>query len=174
MYFIFGGRFIVSLRKALISALAAVCAVSLLVPAAFAHGCHGSSRQTQPAQCGLCTVEGCQYAGRHTHGRTTYCGFDHEDGVCDGACAPLCAVEDCELTGRHTHDGVTCCGYDHEDGFCDGACLSLCPVEGCALTGRHSHSGVTYCGTCHEEGFCDGTCPAAVVPASGRHHGRCH
>ena len=167
------------LKRLIPSALAAACALTLLVPSAFAHGgCHGGSRRTQPARCGVCTVEGCELSGRHVHGRTTYCGYDHEDGVCDGSCAPLCTVEDCELAGRHTHDGVTCCGYDHEDGFCDGACLALCTVKGCTLTGLHSHSGVTYCGTHHEAGFCSGGCDAAVVPAStsghhGSHHG-CH
>lgn len=160
-----------SLRKIFISALCAACAVSLLAPAAFAHGCH---RRAQSAQCGLCTVEGCEYAGRHTHNGVTYCGYCHEDGVCNGACAPLCPYEDCELAGRHTHDGVTYCGYDHENGFCDGACLSLCPVEGCTLTGRHTHDGVTYCGANHTEGFCDGTCPVYRAAGGGHHHGRCH
>lgn len=126
------------LRKALISALAAACALSLLIPAAFAHGCHGGSRRTQPAQCGLCTVEGCELTGRHTHDGVTCCGYDHAGGVCGGACLPLCTVEGCTLTGRHTHDGVTCCGTCHEEGFCDGTCpAAVVP----AASGRHHHGG---------------------------------
>ena len=65
--------------------LAALCVLFLLTPA-FAHGCHGSARQTRPVRCGVCTVEGCEHLGRHTHGRTTYCGYDHEGGFCDGTC----------------------------------------------------------------------------------------
>ena len=160
------------IKKILVSALAAVCAFTMLTPAALAHGCH---RRTQSVQCGLCTVEGCQYTGRHTHGHATYCGYDHENGVCNGACAPLCEVEDCELAGRHTHDGVTYCGYDHVDGFCDGACLSLCEVEDCTLTGRHYHDGTLYCGGNHAHGYCDGSCPVYRAPAvsGGYRHGRC-
>ena len=164
-----------SLRKLLISALAAACAASLLGPAAFAHGgCHGGARRTQPVRCGVCAMDGCEVSGRHVHGRATYCGYDHENGVCDGSCAPLCTVEGCELAGRHTHDGVAYCGYDHADGFCDGACLALCQAEDCTLTGRHYHDGVLYCGNHHADGFCGGGCDAAVLPASrGCHHGRC-
>ncbi|MDE7170425.1 MAG: hypothetical protein K2O11_00920 [Oscillospiraceae bacterium] len=116
--------------------LAALCVLFLLTTAAFAHGCHGSARQTRSARCGVCTVEGCERLGRHTHGRTTYCGYDHEDGYCDGTCLPLCTVEGCTLTGRHSHNGVTCCGYDHACGFCDGSC----PVYG-STSSRGHHSG---------------------------------
>lgn len=159
-----------SLRKLLISAAAAVCAVSLLIPAAFAHGgCHGRARTAQP-----CAVENCTAAGWHYHNRALYCGHTHGNGLCDGSCALLCDMEGCELTGRHDHDGVTYCGNCHESGYCDGACLALCDVEGCTLTGRHDHDGVTYCGNRHACGFCDGSCPAYRASASsGGHHG-CH
>ena len=109
-----------SLRKLLISAAAAVCALSLLIPAAFAHGgCHGRSvrRTAQP-----CAVENCTAAGWHYHNRALYCGHTHGNGLCDGSCAPLCNVEGCELAGRHDHDGVTYCGNRHACGFCDGSC----------------------------------------------------
>ena len=163
-----------SMKKFLISALAAVCAVSLLTPAAYAHGgCHGRSSQSRRAGCAVCTVEGCDLTGRHSHGRTAYCGYDHEDGWCDGSCAPLCAVEGCDLSGRHVHDGTVYCGYGHEDGWCDGACLALCTVEGCSLTGRHSHGGTACCGSDHESGFCDGSCPVYRSSSHG-HHGGCH
>ena len=159
-----------SLRKLLISAAAAVCAVSLLIPAAFAHGgCHGRARTAQP-----CAVENCTAAGWHYHNRALYCGHTHGNGLCDGSCALLCDMEGCELTGRHDHDGVTYCGNCHESGYCDGASLALCDVEDCTLTGRHDHDGVTYCGNRHACGFCDGSCPAYRASASsGGHHG-CH
>ena len=124
-----------SVKKFLISALAAVCAASLLIPAAYAHGgCHSrSSRAARRAGCAVCTVESCTLAGRHSHGRTAYCGYDHEDGWCDGACLALCTVEGCDLTGRHSHGGADCCGSDHESGFCDGSC----PVYRSSSHGHH-------------------------------------
>ena len=159
-----------SLRKLLISAAAAVCAVSLLIPAAFAHGgCHGRARTAQP-----CAVENCTAAGWHYHNRALYCGHTHGNGLCDGSCALLCDMEGCELTGRHDHDGVTYCGNCHESGYCDGACLALCDVEDCTLTGRHDHDGVTYCGNHHACGFCDGSCPAYRASASFGGHRSCH
>ena len=159
-----------SLRKLLISAAAAVCAVSLLIPAAFAHGgCHGRARTAQP-----CAVENCTAAGWHYHNRALYCGHTHGNGLCDGSCALLCDMEGCELTGRHDHDGVTYCGNCHESGYCDGACLALCDVEDCTLTGRHDHDGVTYCGNHHACGFCDGSCPAYRVSAAYGGHRSCH
>ena len=159
-----------SLRKLLISAAAAVCAVSLLIPAAFAHGgCHGRARTAQP-----CAVENCTAAGWHYHNRALYCGHTHGNGLCDGSCALLCDMEGCELTGRHDHDGVTYCGNCHESGYCDGAFLALCDVEDCTLTGRHDHDGVTYCGNHHACGFCDGSCPAYRVSASFGGHRSCH
>ncbi len=111
-----------SLKKLFTCALAAACALSLLVPAAFAHGgCHGRSarRAAQP-----CAVEDCTLAGWHYHGRTLYCGHTHGSGhgLCDGSCAPLCEVDGCTLAGRHVHDGVTYCGASHACGWCDGSC----------------------------------------------------
>ena len=107
-------------KRLLLSALAAVCAISLLAPAAFAHGgCHGArtARAAQP-----CAVEGCTLTGWHYHSRTLYCGHTHGSGLCDGSCAPLCPVEGCTLAGRHVHDGVTYCGSNHAGGWCDGSC----------------------------------------------------
>ena len=123
-------------KRILLSALAAVCAVSLLVPAAFAHGgCHGRAarRTAQP-----CAVEDCTLTGWHYHGRTLYCGHTHDSGVlCDGSCYPLCEVEGCTLTGRHTHNGVTYCGASHAGGYCDGSCAA-CQTP--------AYSGVRYGG----------------------------
>lgn len=71
-----------SLRKILVSALCAFCAVSLLVPAAFAHGgCRGRYRRTvQP-----CAVESCTLTGWHYHNGTVYCGGNHDSGYCGGS-----------------------------------------------------------------------------------------
>lgn len=109
-------------KRVLLSAAAAVCAVSLLVPAAFAHGgCHGRAARwtAQP-----CAVEDCTLTGWHYHDRTLYCGHTHDGSLCDGSCYPLCEVEGCTLTGRHTHNGVTYCGASHACGYCDGSCLA--------------------------------------------------
>lgn len=111
-----------SLRKILVSALCAFCAVSLLVPAAFAHGgCRGRYRRTvQP-----CAVESCTVMGYHYHSGRQYCGHTHGhthgQGLCDGSCAPLCTVESCTLTGWHYHNGTVYCGGNHASGYCGGS-----------------------------------------------------
>lgn len=109
-------------KRILLSALAAVCAVSLLVPAAFAHGgCHSGRSARRTAQ--PCAVEDCTLTGWHYHNRTLYCGHTHDGrGLCDGSCYPLCEVDGCTLTGRHVHNGVTYCGASHDGGYCDGSC----------------------------------------------------
>ena len=78
-----------SLKKLLVSAVAAACAASLLIPAAYAHGgCHGrrNTQPTTPYRCAVCTVEGCTQTGRHYHDGVLYCGHDHASGWCDGTC----------------------------------------------------------------------------------------
>lgn len=109
-------------KRILLSALAAVCAVSLLVPAAFAQvGCRSGRAVRRAAQ--PCAVEDCTLTGWHYHDRTLYCGHTHNgSGLCDGSCYPLCEVEGCTLTGRHVHNGVTYCGANHAGGYCDGSC----------------------------------------------------
>lgn len=109
-------------KRILLSALAAVCAVSLLVPAAFAHGgCRSGRAVRRAAQ--PCAVEDCTLTGWHYHDRTLYCGHTHNgNGLCDGSCYPLCEVEGCTLAGRHVHNGVTYCGANHASGYCDGSC----------------------------------------------------
>ena len=103
-------------KRILLSALAAVCAVSLLVPAAFAHGGCRSGRAVRSA-AQPCAVEDCTLTGWHYHNRTLYCGHTH-----NGSCYPQCEVEGCTLTGRHVHSGVTYCGANHASGYCDGSC----------------------------------------------------
>ena len=128
-------------KRFLLSALAAVCAASLMLPTAFAHGgCHGRAarRAAQP-----CCVEDCTLVGWHYHDQTLYCGHTHGSGrLCDGSCYPLCQAEGCTLTGRHVHDGVTYCGASHAQGYCDGSCPS-CQAP--------ASSGVRYggCRGCH-------------------------
>lgn len=125
-------------KRILLSAAAAVCAVSLLAPAAFAHGgCQGRAvrRTAQP-----CAVEDCTLTGWHYHDRTLYCGHTHNGGgLCDGSCYPLCEVEGCTLAGRHTHNGVAYCGANHACGYCDGSCLvNQAPANsGVRYGGRH-------------------------------------
>lgn len=110
-------------RRTLTLLLACVMALALMVPAmAHGHGHHG--RRNVQTQVTVCTVEGCEIAGRHTHNGVTYCGYDHANGVCDGKCLALCPVEGCEVAGRHIHDGVTYCGNHHEAGYCNGSCAA--------------------------------------------------
>ena len=127
------------LKKFLVSGLCALCAASLLVPTAFAHGCHGGCRTRRAVQ--PCSVVECTAAGYHYHNRTIYCGHTHGDGLCDGSCASLCTVEDCALAGRHYHDGSVYCGTDHAAGYCD----EDCPYTQSSNT-QGSHHGGHHCG----------------------------
>lgn len=121
-------------KRFLLSALAAVCAVSLLVPTALAHGgCHGGGRRAARP----CAVEDCTRTGWHYHSRTLYCGHTHGQGLCDGSCYPLCEVKGCTLSGLHVHNGATWCGADHPSGYCDGSCL---PTQAPASSGGY-HGG---------------------------------
>lgn len=161
-------------------------AVSILLSAMFVMpvSAHGHHRQTQAAAvtnavCTVCTVEDCTQAGLHIHNDTTYCGYAHESGYCDGSCGAIgvCYVEGCAETGYHSHNQTTYCGYDHGCGYCDGSCgaIGVCYVEGCTQTGHHSHDYGTYCGYNHASGYCDGSCvPVTTGGSQGRggHHGR--
>ena len=117
------------IKKILAAGAAGILAVALFVMPVSAHhgrcgGHHGQNQDTTTPSasttCGVCHWEGCTSTGRHTHNGTTYCGFDHGSGICDGNCATLCTVEGCTSTGRHVHNATTYCGYLHETGFCDG------------------------------------------------------
>ena len=106
-------------------------AASIVTVPAFAHG-HGGAKghrvwTAEPTTYTVCPLDSCEVAGRHTHNNTTYCGYNHAHGFCDGTCYAVCTVEGCEATGQHVHNGVTYCGYDHAYGFCDGTCLN--PVQ---------------------------------------------
>lgn len=119
---------------------AAVCLLLALLASlsvsAYAHGCRGRGRYVS-ADCPVCAVEDCFAEGRHSHDGVLYCGYPHENGICDGQCRALCAVEGCDLSGRHSHGGQLCCGYGHEDGFCDGSCQAAAT----ASAGHHGHHG---------------------------------
>lgn len=122
-------------KRVLISSLVCILTLSLLIAAASAHGGHhgrGGGRCGQRVQTSIsvCTIDGCSVAGRHVHDGTVYCGYDHENGYCSGACLPLCSEAGCTLTGRHVHNSVTYCGNDHSCGFCDGSC-SVSARRGC-------------------------------------------
>ena len=101
-------------------------AASIVTVPAFAHG-HGGAKghrvwTAEPTTYTVCPLDSCEVAGRHVHNGVTYCGYDHGNGFCDGACRALCPYEDCTLAGPHTHDGVDYCGYGHGNGYCDGSC----------------------------------------------------
>lgn len=124
------------LKRALLCALAAACALSLAAPALACGGCHGgrARRAAQP-----CSVEACTCAGWHYHDGVLYRGHTHGQGLCNGGCCPLCPVEGCALTGRHVHDSVIYCGANHAAGYCDGSgpCAQASPCSG----GRCGHHG---------------------------------
>lgn len=127
-------------KKRFAAGFLALMTLALLSVSAAAHGCHGR-RAVRTSECTVCAVEDCTLQGRHTHDGTTYCGYPHESGVCDGSCLALCTVEGCTLAGRHSHDGTAYCGADHACGFCDGSCLNSAPAAGThhGCHGRHGH-----------------------------------
>lgn len=76
----------------------------------------------QPVVITTCPVADCAIAGRHTHDGVTYCGYAHENGICDGNCCALCTRRGCIILKPHSHQGVPYCGHEHAAGFCDGGC----------------------------------------------------
>ena len=130
------------LKRLFAAGTAGFLALVLLTATALACGGHHRAVSTT---CQLCTVEGCDIAGRHTHSGVTYCGYAHAAGSCDGACAPLCALVGCDIAGRHTHGGTACCGYHHEGGFCDGSCVGAADAGNATPSsggyGHHGHHG---------------------------------
>ena len=106
-------------KTAVLAAMGVLLAAASVMPVS-AHGRHHRyTVQTQAAVCEICTVEGCEKTGLHTHDDETYCGYAHESGYCDGSCkaVEVCMIEDCDETGRHTHADETYCGYAHESGY---------------------------------------------------------
>ncbi|MCM1124812.1 MAG: hypothetical protein NC416_19730 [Eubacterium sp.] len=118
------------MRKWSVCGMAGIMLAASVVMPVSAHGHHHSqtgtntTKETTSMICEVCTVEGCGKTGLHVHDDVTYCGYDHEDGYCDGSCGAVevCTVEGCEETGHHTHNQETYCGYAHESGYCDNSC----------------------------------------------------
>lgn len=112
--------------------LCAILAAALIVPVS-AHGCHGRrgggchGRYVRNVQTEItvCPYDDCTLAGRHLHDGTTYCGYAHGDGLCNGLCRALCPLEDCVSSGRHYHGYSIYCGAHHDGGFCDGSCIQV-------------------------------------------------
>lgn len=120
------GEIIMWKKRIFIAAIISVYFVAAMTLPVSAHGGHHHRQPKQKVSvtCQVCTVEDCTAVGRHQHNNITYCGYDHENGICNGSCAALCEDADCTISGRHTHNGVTYCGYDHENGFCNGSCAA--------------------------------------------------
>lgn len=162
-----------NLKKTVALGLAGVLLSGVFVMPVSAHGHHGSQSgcgYDHEHLCEVCAVDGCTRVGWHVHDGSTYCGYDHVDGYCDGTCdaVRVCAVSGCTESGHHVHDGRSYCGYDHESGYCDGTCdsIAVCSAAGCTTAGRHTHDGATYCGYHHSSGYCDNSCvqTANTVP----------
>ena len=76
----------------------------------------------QPVVITTCPDANCTIAGQHIHDGITYCGYAHENGICDGNCRALCTRRGCIILKQHNHHGVSYCGHAHDAGFCDGHC----------------------------------------------------
>ncbi len=95
--------------------LGILAATALILPAsAHGHGHHGGGHHggtqivVQSTAVAVCPVEGCDILDLHCHDGTTYCGYDHTSGSCDGSTHQLCDVEGCITVGHHTHGGEKC------------------------------------------------------------------
>ena len=166
-------------KKGLTAGLTGVIlATTLTVPVfAHGHGQHNGSVQRVQTSVTVCTEADCTLPGRHFHSGWIYCGYDHENGLCDGSCAvAACPYEDCTAAGHHPHYDITYCSYDHEKGFCDGSCAAaVCPSEGCTVSGRHLHDddNTAYCGGYNRENRpYNGSNDASLPRHHGHHHGR--
>lgn len=74
------------LKKTLMAGMAGLMLSALLVVPVSAHGHHRQSQTTTDTRYPVCTVEDCTEKGHHLHDDEYYCGYDHEDGYCDGSC----------------------------------------------------------------------------------------
>lgn len=83
-----GGVVIMRMKRLFAAAMTAALISTLFVMPVSAHG-HHRRVQTVDTDCPVCTVEGCTEEGRHIHDGHDYCGYDHEDGYCDGTCATV-------------------------------------------------------------------------------------
>ena len=162
----------IALAGVVCTALTIALAVPVFAHSGHSHGYRNDSAQRVQTSVSVCTDTGCTASGRHLHDGWIYCGYDHENGLCDGSCSvPVCPYEDCAAVGQHLHHDITYCGYDHENGLCDGSCsVPVCSYEDCTISGRHFHDDTAYCGYNHAAGCRDNSSAASVSPHHGRHH----
>ncbi len=99
-------------RKLLTCGITGVLLAGLLVTPVSAHGHHSQIKDTAKASkiCSLCTEKDCTETGYHLHDDEVYCGFDHEQGYCDGSCGNSCEKQSkCETSttkrSRRHHNG---------------------------------------------------------------------
>lgn len=76
------------IRKILMAGIAGLAMSMLVSVPVSAHGHHRQSRTDTAYAYPVCTVEDCTEEGCHLHDGEYYCGYDHEDGYCDGSCRP--------------------------------------------------------------------------------------
>lgn len=87
--------------KKLLTAVATASLISVLfVMPVSAHG-HHRQVQTTDTSCPVCTVEGCEEKGRHTHDGQDYCGYEHASGYCDHSCETVSG----KTVSGHGHGG---------------------------------------------------------------------
>ena len=104
--------------------ICAILTTALTVPVfAHGHGQHNGSVQRVQTSVTVCAEADCTLPGRHFHSGWIYCGYDHENGLCDGSCSvAVCPYEDCTVSGRHLHDDDnTYCGYHRENRSYNGS-----------------------------------------------------
>ena len=111
------------MNKRFAAGTAAVLTALLLAAPASAHCGHGRVARAASAVSTtypVCTVEGCEIAGRHTHSGRTYCGYDHAYGFCDGTCLnpvqPTAPAVTAPATTSNTTGTNYSYGYGHHGG----------------------------------------------------------
>lgn len=95
------------MRKSLVLVMTGILLTASAVMPVSAHGHHHYNQTETPSDyvCGVCTVEGCDETGYHTHNDETYCGHEHECGYCDGSCVKTKDAEVSRHCGRRRHHG---------------------------------------------------------------------
>ena len=73
------------LKKMFMAGMASLMLSALLTVPVSAHGHHHRQSQVDTSYP-VCTIEDCTEKGHHLHDGEYYCGYDHEDGYCDGSC----------------------------------------------------------------------------------------
>ncbi len=90
-------------KKLITLGMASLLTASMLVVPVSAHGHHHHRYQSQnDTVIAVCHVDDCTIAGIHEHDGISYCGYDHEDGYCDGTCVRARRSAS-RSTGHHSH-----------------------------------------------------------------------